>query len=62
MQSRASQHDAQIYEERRTPSQVLRPRPIRAGDVDSSGDARLEGGTRDRASLSGTRVASPDMM
>jgi hypothetical protein len=33
----------------RTPSQVPRLRPIRAGDVDTSGDADLEDGARDRA-------------
>src|SRR6476469_1041399 len=33
----------------RTPSQVPRLRPIRAGDAGTSGDADLEGGARDRA-------------
>ena len=33
----------------RTPSQVPRLRPIRAGDAGTSGDADLEGGARGRA-------------
>src|SRR5262245_54630225 len=41
----------------RTPSQVPRSRPIRAGDADSSGDTDLDDGVRGRASIgNGPRI------
>jgi hypothetical protein len=44
----------------RTPSQVPRLRPIRAGDVDTSGESDLDDGARDRAQLGERERAALD--